>query len=56
MSSGFDERIRVRNLRSSKIQGEPEDHYKKEPNVLSKKIKRDSELELDNRSRLFFLV
>lgn len=50
ISSGFDERIRVRNLRLSKIQREPEEHYKKELNVLSKKTKNDIELEHDNRS------
>jgi hypothetical protein len=50
MSSAFDEKTRIRNLKSTKIQTEPEDHYKKEPNVLCKKTKRDSELELDNRS------
>lgn len=34
MSSAYDEKLRIRNFRSTKIVAEPEEHYKKEPNVL----------------------
>jgi hypothetical protein len=39
MSSSYDERLRIRNLRTAKIQTEAETHYKKELNVLSKRNK-----------------